>query len=637
MGEFEVERGRILQIPTLPDGGPYRISYLQHDQKGIVATVLETLNQWLNCDDLAGFRPLRMTVVLCDSSGKSAVIETIKTLVSVLRKLFGTNDVVRVTAPNGAAAYNAGGETFDHLLDTAGKSRELWRRYREYWPNSMRREKRALLIRKFRALLCLIVDERNLVGSNELGSAERMIAETVYGGGNRSTKSFGGIPVVILFGDDYRVAGFNRGGFRALYSEGVGMTEVGRRVLLECAECVVGLKGPIITDIKKSGETALLNRLRVGDKLTRRDGQKLMSLHILALATKHGNEAANNICKNAVFLYVTENECLRPNLIYLSETCSKKNPAVILFKKSIGPNGSSVGGHFSSKRSSPRDSIICVNATVRLHSKNICPLWGLHIGACGVVKEIVFAKGCSPANGDSPSYVIVDFPKYCGPQWDASNPTVSPNNRLSDQRMHTNTKLTHDFLKFVPIPTTKVACKANCCTQEYVPLELAYAQTIHNFQGLSAGPVKDGETPNVFDTVVCDPGGSHCETHFPGLLYTAVSSATTLGDDDGLNSALYFTGNCITYDRLNTSGKHLDGQNTYLSPYFRSEWVQHLSDNHHSSPLTRRQKLNLFTWAESHSVSSSELFQRVNEYQEAGTQKSPSQRNRTSTHNKPNM
>ena len=145
---------------------------------------------------------------------------------------------------------------------------------------------------------------------------------------------------------------------------------------------------------------------------------------------------------------------------------------------------------------------------------------------------------------------------------------------------------------------------------------LAYGQTIHRFQGLSAGPVDDGETPNLFDAVVCDPDGSQYEGQFPGLLYTAVSSATTLGDNNSLNSALYFTGNLVTEDRLNGNGKNGRPHNTYRNLLLRSEWVQHLRDNLHSSPLTRTLKENLFKWAEGNSTSFNDLIQRVNEYQE---------------------
>ena len=181
-----------------------------------------------------------------------------------------------------------------------------------------------------------------------------------------------------------------------------------------------------------------MNRMRVGGKLTQGDSEKLLSLRISDVENKHGKASANKIRKKAVFLFLTNKQCSRHNIICLRETCGDTNPAVVLCTQSHGPaDGNAVGSHFPSMQGSrPHDSIICVHAKVALHSKNICPFWGLHIGACGVVKEIVFGKGCSPNRGDSPLYVVVDFPKYCGPAWDVSNPTVSCTSHLPDLRMY---------------------------------------------------------------------------------------------------------------------------------------------------------------------------------------------------------
>ena len=49
--------------------------------------------------------------------------------------------------------------------------------------------------------LCLIIDERSMLSSKVLGAAERNIITAVYNGQN-SQEVWGGVPVVILFGDD---------------------------------------------------------------------------------------------------------------------------------------------------------------------------------------------------------------------------------------------------------------------------------------------------------------------------------------------------------------------------------------------------------------------------------------------------
>jgi hypothetical protein len=51
-------------------------------------------------------------------------------------------------------------------------------------------------------------------------------------------------------------------------------------------------------------------------------------------------------------------------------------------------------------------------------------------------------------------------------------------------------------------------------------LLLAYAKTIHKFQGLQAGPTGEGKANNFYDRIICDPGARDFESKNPGLLYT---------------------------------------------------------------------------------------------------------------------
>ena len=85
-----------------------------------------------------------------------------------------------------------------------------------------------------------------------------------------------------------------------------------------------------------------------------------------------------------------------------------------------------------------------------------------------------------------PEYIIVSFPEYCGPLWDRKNPT------------------------HVPVPVVTKKCKKNyCCCFEYVPLQLAFARTIHKFQGQQVG---DG---NLYKQMVFDPGTTNFEGNDP--------------------------------------------------------------------------------------------------------------------------
>ena len=147
-----------------------------------------------------------------------------------------------------------------------------------------------------------------------------------------------------------------------------------------------------------------------------------------------------------------------------------------------------------------------------------------------------------------------------------------------------------------------------------MPLDLAFARTIHRFQGLSAGPVDEGKIPNMYECIICDPDVKASEVRCTGLLYTAVSRATTLGDDDGLNSAIYFTGNNITKERIQNVTKKSNKDEEYINVIRRRKWVQHLKD--HTIPnenQTTKQIRKIFKWTKS-SITWRTLNQRIRKY-----------------------
>ena len=82
-------------------------------------------------------------------------------------------------------------------------------------------------------------------------------------------------------------------------------------------------------------------------------------------------------------------------------------------------------------------------------------------------------------------------------------------------------------------------CDRNCCICSFVPLEVSYARTIHTFQGFTAGLVDEGKIPNC---IVCDPDEKKLKENHLVYFYTALSCGTTLGDDEGIDSAVYFIG-----------------------------------------------------------------------------------------------
>jgi hypothetical protein len=105
-----------LDIPTRLTNEGKRVEYaiedLTQDQKHAVAIILDKLIEWMETDNYSTFTPLRMIVQGAGGSGKTVFMNA---AVTAIRKMFQRNEVVQVTAPTGAAAFNGGGETMHNF------------------------------------------------------------------------------------------------------------------------------------------------------------------------------------------------------------------------------------------------------------------------------------------------------------------------------------------------------------------------------------------------------------------------------------------------------------------------------------------------------------------------------------------
>ena len=388
------------------------------DQRDIVAVVIDKLYEFMESDDLSSFRPLRIILNGAGGSGKSVVINTI---VTVIRKMFDSDDVVKVAAPTGTAAFNVSGETFHHML--GNRVSRL-----AYLPNSMSASKRLKLIKKFKCLLAVIVDERSLVSNSVLGTAARQICETIFDGGPLREDIWGGLPIVILAGDDFQLPSQEEGPLNVLSSTAPKnrMISTGRNALLECAENVYDLQGSKRIKDSNNDDKDLIAQLRVATESGVEDKhvERLMNLHIDNIKRVHGETFVSEIESKAIFLFYQNEKRIRHNVEQLAKQQSSANPVALMKCQSTSNTyGKGVASHFDSK--SPKSVMLCKGSKVAIDNKNFCPQWGLHNGACGMVDEIVFSPGENPNHGDLPSYVVVEFPLYCGPAWDKDNPKVS--------------------------------------------------------------------------------------------------------------------------------------------------------------------------------------------------------------------
>ena len=145
----------------------------------------------------------------------------------------------------------------------------------------------------------------------------------------------------------------------------------------------------------------------------------------------------------------------------LREIITEDNPVAVIKAQTIQHKDNTRSKnmwHYDNDRT-PAMINIARNAQVQITGTNLCPKWGLYHGARGKVLDIVYLPDQFPPD-HLPLYVLLDIPQYCGPTFIEGAPTV------------------------IPIAPIKVPCKYQCgCSRTYMLLRLAFAHTIHTFQG----------------------------------------------------------------------------------------------------------------------------------------------------------
>ena len=414
--EFQNKDTSSISVPLKNDGSKYQLEDLYEDQQFVISIVLQKLQEWLTCEDLSTFEPLRLTINGSAGCGKSVLINT---LVTVLREMFQTDDVVKIAAPTGTAAFNVGGVTLHHLAKMGVTPSD-------YVPNSLTATRRKQLVKDFRCLLALIIDERSLINSRDLGTVERVMSETIHNGGHLEHMSFGGLPILILVGDDYQLPATSSGATDVLTCkiDKTTMLGRGRQIFLDCANHVVQMTNSRRLGKDNVQDKIIMEKVRIRDTLSEEEVSKLLNLHIDVMANRISDEELQHIKHNAIHLFFRNEPRIRHNLEQLSKEHSKERPVAFIRTVSNGSAGKAIASHFRN-REAPETLICCVGSTVALDGRNFCPQWGLHNGAMGFVEEIVFDKNTNPNDGDLPKYVVVNFPAYNGPIWDKNNPKVS--------------------------------------------------------------------------------------------------------------------------------------------------------------------------------------------------------------------
>jgi len=119
----------------------------------------------------------------------------------------------------------------------------------------------------------------------------------------------------------------------------------------------------------------------------------------------------------------------------------------------------------------------------------------------------------------------------------------------------------------------------------------------------------------MFQCIICDPDQRKFEGTSLGLFYTAISRATTLGDNKGYGSAIYFDGEDFNAQRIRNIGKRLDApEQEYERVINRKNWTEYLQCNVRTTSLSQKKAKRLLLWATTTTLDYDTLYARIRQY-----------------------
>jgi len=564
--------------PKKSNGKSYELFDCCEDQLDTIAYILNHLRKII----LYGLGKIKnkpgqlfMTIRGEAGSGKTVLVNTLLTIFS---RMFPKSRTYYACGPTGCSAFNAKGQTCHKLFEVQQKKD----------PSSLSDKQTKSLLQKFATTLLVIADERSMIASNVLAKMEKNASITMHKGKNK-TSLFGGLPMFLLIGDDYQIPPIMKGAFYSLYPDTLDKTSIvqhGHTLFKIFGKDVMELmtQKRQLDDQQEFRDILNVLKQKNEESFNIQQKQRIFGLHIMN--HKYSAEDRKKIENNALYLFANREPRNKHNASKLKSISGNMNPVAKIKAITRKTDGTVIplNDHYDPEYIPPV-TLICINAIVQLCGINIMPKWGLFNGSFGTVKDIVFRQNENPNLNHQPLYVLVEFPQYEGPSWSKTNN------------------------KLVPIvPVTKF-CNRFCCTRQFIPLVLAFGRTGHTFQGMNVGPVGEHQTPNMFPKIICDIGNKGFEGVNPGFTYSIFSRCTTIGNPhDKLSSSLYFFGPNLDDNRISQLSRNSDGK-IYQKVHLRTNWVNFLKRNTHSSNLTNSEKQKLFHWANTSKYSETDLLQ----------------------------
>ena len=472
LDEIEQTTNDVLHLPEVD------LSLLNKEQRFAFNLVMLTLIQ--SRENPSSVELLRLVVSGTAGSGKSFLV---KCLVHSIRKLFQNNKSVQVLGPTGNSAKLLSGQTIHSFLKIpTGKdlAKDM------VPPDGVKGE---ALQKNCSDLCALLVDERSLVGCTTLGWMEFLCKH----GKKNSELSWGGIPVVVLLGDDVQLPPVCDS--PVYLCSGKTPAALHGALVWREFRVAVALK----TIIRQNQSQAQLREVLMSMRehiTTQQQAKWLQQFQWDNLKSTYGEQLMQDMSAHGLYVFPTHLAEWNHNKTQLL----KANQNAPIAKLSAIDQGQHAKRATSDKAAGLQQTLyLCQGARVMLTS-NLHVMFGLFNGSIGTVIDIVYLDGRNPKDS-LPDVVMVDFDKYTGPAFLPETPTI---------------------VSIAPVER-RIDCFCHGCKRKQVPLRLGWGTTIHRCQGMTIGR---GETNRY---IIIDPGTKQFESRNPGALFVALSRAKTAG------------------------------------------------------------------------------------------------------------
>jgi hypothetical protein len=313
----------------------------------------------------------------------------INTIVSHMIITFDYNDVVHVVAPTGMEAFNVLGETLHRFsgLD--------WRNTKKGITNSTMEK----LQKKLQKTVAIMMDKRSTLSQIILSLVEQAVARSAHECRN-SGEDWGGILVMILFGDDYKLPPIGNGGATKIPQLN---KNIGTKGIHDMTHCQGGLQFMnLAEEVMELDQVCrqiddqvifkgILERLHLGWMNERYEAQ----LRYLTLDDGHyTSKEIKDISDGALHLFAQNQAKNAYNEQKLREIVTQTNPLAVIrcIDETTATNAKSKSTHLS-KTFDMIKTMLCRDAMVEITKVNTEPNWGLFNGAIGTVVDIIFMQG----------------------------------------------------------------------------------------------------------------------------------------------------------------------------------------------------------------------------------------------------